>query len=220
MANHLSPPPRKLSWLTQLLIFNSHVYSLGGWVAVGIGCLMIWFCYTVTRPAVIDFWGIYPDPLGLVAFFLIGMVFLGIGLATLIHFTFKNGWREVWLLRYGEVAVGKWIENKKKRLGSGPNQNELNYFTFETKEGKTHPVTSIVNSKNGYKLKDGAEKLILFDPKNPGQIVVFDAIPNAPTVLPDGRFGPIPKPRAGILIAPLLVFLLNIGFYAYHFGSH
>lgn len=210
MAKHLSPPPRKLSWLTRLLVFNSHIYSLGGWVAAGIGCLMIWFCYTVTRPAVIDFWGVYPDLLGLVVFFLIGIVFLGIGLATLIYFTFKNGWREVWLLRYGEVALGKWVENKKQR-GT--------YLTFETKEGITHQATSIVNSKDGLKLIDGVEKLILYKPENPNQVVVFDAIPNAPSVLPDGRFGPIPEPRAGILIAPLLVFLLNIGFYAYHFGS-
>lgn len=219
MAKHLSPPPRKLSWLTRLLVFNSHVYSLGGWVAAGIGSLMIWFCYTVTRPAALESPGVSINLPGLVAFFLIGIVFLGVGLATLIHFTFKNGWREVWLLRYGEVAVGRWIENKKKSIGSGPNKNVLNYFTFETKEGITHPVTSIVNSKDGYILKDGAEKLILYDPENPGQIVVFDSIPNAPAILPDGRFGPIPKPRAGILIAPLLVFLLNIGFYAYHFGA-
>lgn len=209
MTKHLSPPPRKLSWLTRLLVFNSHVYSLGGWVATGIGCLMMWFCYTVTRPAAIDFWGVYPDLLGLVVFFVIGIVFLGIGLATLIYFTFKNGWRAVWLLRYGEVAVGKGVENRKKKWS---------YLTFETKEGITHQVTSLVNSKEGYKLKDGAEKLILYKPENPNQVVVFDAIPNAPSVLPDGRFGPIPKPRAGILIAPLLVLLLNIGFYVYHFG--
>lgn len=209
MTKHLSPPPRKLSWLTRLLVFNSHVYSLGGWVATGIGCLMMWFCYTVTRPAAIDFWGVYPDLLGLVVFFVIGIVFLGIGLATLIYFTFKNGWRAVWLLRYGEVAVGKGVENKKKKWS---------YLTFETKEGITHQVTSLVNSKEGYKLKDGAEKLILYKPENPNQVVVFDTIPNAPAVLPDGRFGPIPKPRAGILIAPLLVLLLNIGFYVYHFG--
>ncbi len=210
MAKHLSPPPRKLSWLTRLLVFNSHVYSLGGWVATGIGCLMIWFCYTVTRPAALDSPGVSVNLPGLAAFFLIGMVFLGIGLATLIHFTFKNGWREVWLLRYGEVAVGKWVENEKKRW---------KYFTFETKEGITQQGTSIVNSKGGLKLIDGVEKRILYNPKNPDQVVVFDSIPNAPAILPDGRFGSIPKPRAGILIAPFLVLLLNIGFYAYHFGS-
>ncbi|NRB49024.1 MAG: hypothetical protein HRU41_15215 [Saprospiraceae bacterium] len=210
MAKHLSPPPRKLSWLTRLLVFNSHVYSLGGWVATGIGCLMIWFCYTVTRPAALNSSGVSVNLLGLVAFFLIGMVFLGIGLATLIHFTFKNGWREVRLLRYGEVAVGKWVKNEKKRW---------KYFTFETRQGITHQGTFVVNSKDGLKLIDGVEKLILYNPKNPDQVVAFDAIPNAPSVLPDGRFGPIPKPRVGILIAPLLVLLLNICFYAYHFGS-
>ena len=219
MAKHLSPPPRKLSWLTRLLVFNSHVYSLGGWVATGIGCLIMWFCYTVSRPAALDRPGVYVNLLGLVAFLLIGMVFLGIGLASLIYFTFKNGWREVWLLRYGEVAVGKWTENEKKGIGLEPNKTVGNYFTFETKEGITHQGTSIVNSKDGYKLKDGVEKLILYKPENPDQLVAFDAIPNAPAVLPDGRFGPIPKPRAGILIAPLLVLLLNIGFYTYHFGS-
>ena len=98
-------------------------------------------------------------------------------------------------------------------------KEEVEYFTFETKEGITQQGTSIVNSKDGLKLIDGVEKLILYNPKNPAQVVVFDSIPNAPAILPDGRFGSIPKPRAGILVAPLLVFLLNIGFYAYHFCS-
>ncbi|MBX2873644.1 MAG: hypothetical protein KTR30_16130 [Saprospiraceae bacterium] len=218
MAKHISPPPRKLSWRTRLLVFNSHIYSLGGWVATGIGCLMIWFCYTVTRPAALNIPGVSINPFGLVAFFLIGVVFLGIGLVTLIYFTFKNGWREVRLLRYGEVAVGKGGGNKKKSLGSKPNKNVSNYLTFETKEGITHQVTSLVNSEDGYMLKDGAKRLILYDPENPDLVVVFDTIPNAPSVLPDGRFGPIPKPRAGILIAPFLVLLLNIGFYSYHRG--
>lgn len=220
MAKILPPPPRKLSWLTQLLVFNSHVYSLGGWVATGIGSLAVWFCYTITRPAALNIPGVSIDPLGLVAFFLIGMAFLGIGLATLIYFTFKNGWREVWLLRYGEVAMGKGVENKKKSLGSKPNKNVSNYLTFETKEGITHQVSSLVNSRDGYKLKDGAKKLILYAPENPDLVVVFDAIPNAPCVLPDGRFGPPPNPRARILLAPLLVLLLNIGFCVYHFGSY
>lgn len=224
MAKLLPPPPRKLSWLTRLLVFNSHVYSLGGWVATGMGCLIIWFGYTIGRPPAYDSPGIYDElvqlgALGrLAVIFLVGMVFLGVGLATLIYFTFKNGWREVWLLRYGEVAMGKGVENKKKSLGSKPNKNESNYLTFETKEGITHQVTSLVNSRNGYKLKDGAKKLILYAPENPDLVVVFDAIPNAPSVLPDGRFGPTPNPRASILLAPLLVLLLNIGFYAYHSG--
>lgn len=247
MAKHLSPPPRRLSWLTRLLVFTNQVYARAGWVSIGIGSLMMWFCYTISRPAVIDFLGVSPNLLGLVAIFLIGMAFLGLGIASLIYFTYKEGWRGVWLLRHGEVAMGKWIEEEEPGRRAEPHIilwnyftfqmkeatrqltsliNSLdsdnlvwNYFTFETKEGTTHQLTSLVNSLDSDQLKDEAEELILYDPQKTDRAVVFDAIPNAPAILPDGRFGPTPNPKVGFLLAPLLVLLLNIGFYAYHFGS-
>lgn len=247
MAKHLSPPPRKLSWLTRLLVFTNHVYARGGWVAIGIGSLVMWLYYTLSRPAVIDFLGIAPDLLGLVVAFLIGMAFLGLGIASLIYFTYKEGWRAVWLLRYGEVAMGKWIEEEESGQGVGPHKIVWNYFTFrakkatrqltslinsldrgklvrnhfafETKEGTPLQLTALVNSLDRDKLKDETEELILYDPQKTDRAMVFDAIPNAPVILLDGRFGPTPNPKAAFLLAPLLVLLLNIGFYAYHFGS-
>ncbi len=247
MAKHLSPPSRKLSWLTGMLVFTNHVYARGGWVAIGVGSLIMWLYYTLSRPAVIDFLGISPNLLGLVVAFLIGMAFLGLGIASLIYFTYREGWRAVWLLRHGEATVGKWIEEEEPDREAEPHKVVWNYFTlqpkkatrqlialinsldsdklvwnyltFETKEGTTRQLTALVSSLDSDKLKDETEELILYDPHKTDRAMVFDAIPNAPAILPDGRFGPTPNPKAGFLLAPLLVLLLNIGFYVSHFGS-
>lgn len=253
MSKKISPPPRKLSLLNKLFVFNSHVYSDGGWLATGFGSFVIWLGYTLGRPDAPDGSIVETSFLGTLVFYLVGAAFMFLGVLSLRNFVFREGWQKLELLQHGEAAYGKWIktvdentERVAKMLGTGdilsgtvardaenkklaekmldahrhPTQKTRpmnSHFVFESQDGRTHKVIAMTMLKDVFLMKDEAEELILYDPVSPELAVVYDAITDAPEILPDGSLGQIPNVRKHVLILPVVVFLINLGFFLYHF---
>ena len=222
MYKKLAPAPRRLSLLSSLIITNSHIYALFGWITTLIGSVLIWLSYTVFLFAFIGY--------------MAGGIFLSIGLLTLLFKVGKDGVRIRRLMKQGATASGTLIrsedenlENTKKafelisRLPGNEAIGEISkedlaakmleananysqaprnikyFFEFQSTSGQKHQVEALVKDSDKAVLEDEETELILYDPANPDRAVVFDSIRNAPKIGMDRQFQPAPMNKLSVL---------------------
>lgn len=236
MKKHIALPPRNLSFSSRLLIINSHIYALGSWIVIGIGSLMWWLDFTFIGVIffVIGFFSlrsVFKKGRRTIKILKKGKAAYGkliksedlhqkgtlkaIKFAKKISPQFKEELEDkgMSIEEYAQKDLDARIENE-------PQNVILKYFfEFKTREGMTHKVEAKVKYNDGDILEDEEDELILYNPNNPDKAVVYDAIKNAPKILSDGSFGPAPYSKMSVLIVPLVVILMNIGFLAPSFPS-
>ena len=113
-----------------------------------------------------------------------------------------------------EDFLKKMIESQP----ADPNRMMKYFFEFQARAGTKHKVEALIKEADGAVLEDDENELILYNPRNPDQAVVYDSIPNGPKLQFDGSFSSATLSRFTVLILPILVILLNIGFSVYNFG--
>lgn len=233
MKKYLNDTPRNFSILSALIILNSHLYSLGGWLATGIGSGIFWF-------------GLITDP-GNWIFLIFGGIFLLTGLASLVN-SYRLGIETIGLMRRGSVAYGRLLSAKdqseqlsrfsarafkvseeemedfyqahaQKMKKKEPQNVIMDYiFEFEPQYGEKQRVKAKIRYLERAQIEDEPEELILYHEQNPQKAVVYDAIRNAPPILSNGEFGETPISNAITLILPVLVILMNIVLFQFYFG--
>ena len=233
MKKYLNDTPRNFSILSALIILNSHLYSLGGWLATGIGSGICWF-------------GVISEP-GNWMFLIFGGIFLLVGLTSLAN-SYRLGIETLGPMRTGSVSYGRLLSAKdesaqlsrftakafkvseeemedfyeahaQKRKKKEPQNVIMDYiFEFEPKFGGKQRVKAKIKYLERGQIEDEPEELVLYHELQPHKAVVYDAIRNAPPILSNGEFGATPASKATILILPVLVILMNIVLFQFHFG--
>lgn len=147
---------------------------------------------------------------GITLLFMIPFLLIGL---IIILITARKNIKARNLLLFGELTRG--ILKEKRATGSSVTINNVRYpiyhYTFEfdymgkkyEAQGKTH---------KGWLVEDEAQEKILFNPVNPSENVIYDAVPVMPQVDPQGNmslsakyYGNLILPAVGILIFVFLV---------------
>jgi hypothetical protein len=141
------------------------------------------------------------------SFVLFVVIFPLIGLGFLISGLISN-LKALRLLRDGHFTRGKLIN--KEATGTRINNNIVFKFTFEfdTAGGMKHQTTCATHQT--WKVEDEELEIILYDPSNPDHAVVYDAIPAAPEIDPQGHLESAPISSAGIFILPIISIVVNV----------
>ena len=116
--------------------------------------------------------GMRVQPVGLLILFiyifpLIGLIFL--------FYAFKKGMPKIRTIRYGVMTRGRFL--KMVNTGGSINEQAIYdlHFTFKDMSGLEH--TAIGTTHKTGQVQDESEERILYDPVNPSDAVVVDAMP-------------------------------------------
>lgn len=116
--------------------------------------------------------GMSVKPMGLWVLFI--LIFPGIGFV-FIYFAFKKGIPKIRTIRHGIMTRGKFV--KKERTGGSINEQHIYdlYFSFKDMSGIEY--TAIGSTHKTEAVLDEPEERILYDPADPSNAVVVDAMP-------------------------------------------
>lgn len=116
--------------------------------------------------------GMSVKPMGLWVLFI--LIFPGIGFVFL-YFAFKKGIPKIRTIRHGIMTRGKFV--KKERTGGSINGQPIYdlYFSFNDISGNTQ--TAIGSTHKTEAVLDEQEERIFYDPADPSNAVVVDAMP-------------------------------------------
>jgi hypothetical protein len=156
-----------------------------------------------SRQAMFGWWAVL-----VVLFPLIGAVFVAVSI--------KSNLKFLHLLRIGEFTRGALAS--RKATGGEVVINSVHYpvydyrFAFEY-AGKAYEATC--KTHLGELVEDGAQEIILFDRFRPEYNIVYDVVPNAPRITPDGRMASSGWRSAWVLLLPI-VSLAGHGWWAWY----
>jgi len=100
---------------------------------------------------------------------LIGFVFL--------YFAFKKGIQKIHAIRYGIMTRGKFV--KMESTGGSINDRSIYDLHFAFKDRLGNEYTAIGSTHLIEQVQDEPEERIIYDPDNPGNSVVVDAMPSS-----------------------------------------
>ncbi len=113
----------------------------------------------------------FPTEVGFVViiFPLIGLIML--------YFGAKKAINAIWILKIGEVAYGKFLH--KEPTNTTVNKQRVYKLTFEftAKDNKTYQTISKTHLT--YRLEDEEQEKLVYDPDDPENAVLLDALPIA-----------------------------------------
>ncbi|RMG26197.1 MAG: DUF3592 domain-containing protein [Bacteroidetes bacterium] len=138
------------------------------------------------------------------------VIFPLVGLGFILFSLWKNG-KAIRLLIQGEFARGRLLSSTPTKMTINDQPVYQYTFEFEAKDGSRQQV--VCNTHRGSALEDEESELIIYLPSRPAYAVVYDGIPNAPAIQPDGSFAPFPARKLWVLLIPLLALLLHITWY-------
>jgi hypothetical protein len=144
------------------------------------------------RQHVFDAWVIFTA-----VFPFIGLIFMFIGIM-------QNA-QALRLLQYGEFARGKL--SSKMATNTKINNNPVFKYVFDFKV-QEQAYQAIGKTHHYGLLEDEETERIIYNPANPSDAVLYDTIPLAPAIDPEGFLEPVPMGRAVILILPILAILM------------
>ncbi len=132
---------------------------------------------------------------------LVGLVIIGFGL--------KSGFNANRLLSQGRLAWGT-LTNKQRTNTRINNQTVFQLtFTFTTTEGRQYKATA--NSHQPYVLEDEPREQLLYDPHQPTNAVLLDALPGEPDIDESGNLHVANIGRSlRSLILPTVVIVINL----------
>jgi hypothetical protein len=165
--------------------------------------------YPAGKPARSRIRGLRTAPFGPVVLFVVIFPLVGAGF---ILGRLWTGWRQYYLLRYGELADGELV-TKEPTSVSVNNQTVYKLtFAFQTSLGQ--PAQVAVRTHQPQRLQDDAREVVLYDPVRPSYGMTLDHLTCRPQLTEDGRVVPRSAPWAlAALILPTLA-LLGHGTYA------
>jgi len=83
--------------------------------------------------------------------------------------------KDLYLLKYGEIAVGKLINTQP--TNTSINKKTVYKFTFKFKAKDGNKYQGIIKTHRTYAVTDDKEETLLYDPKKPTKIVMLDTMP-------------------------------------------
>lgn len=140
-------------------------------------------------------------------------IFPLIGLCFII-FNIRNNTHFLRLLLNGQFTRG--TKQSAVQTGGMMTINGREYpeykFQFDFNVGTTcHTVTC--KTYYPYKLEDEKEEIILYNPANPSDAVVYDSIKNAPHINRQGQLDELPWTKSWVVLLPILAILEHYMFY-------
>ncbi|RMG60399.1 MAG: DUF3592 domain-containing protein [Bacteroidetes bacterium] len=144
------------------------------------------------------------------------IIFPLIGLGFLF-FALRRNLKAVDLLVNGSFAQGK-LESKAPTSTKVNEQTVYRYtFSFVAPEtGQTYQVETRTHQR--HLVEDEETERLLYAPSDPSHAVIYDTIPNAPAIQPDGALAPLSPRRHLALIIPGLVLLSHILYLMFKLG--
>jgi hypothetical protein len=104
----------------------------------------------------------------------ISVPFLLIGLGFLF-FSVRKVFRDIFLLRYGKVAMGKMLTKEPTSMSINNQPVYRFYFQFVADDGKTYTATC--NTHLPYWIEDEEEEKLIYDPRDPENALLVDSLP-------------------------------------------
>ncbi len=134
------------------------------------------------------------------------LIFPVIGLIFMVY-SFRRNSKHVDLLNQGVFARGKLLN--KERTNVEYNKMPVYKYTFEftANDGMTYQATGKTHLT--HLLEDEETERVIYAPNDPAYATVYDSIPGAPTLGPDGLYNPLPVSRYFSLILPAFMTLLH-----------
>jgi hypothetical protein len=179
-------------------------YSKGGALTVG---QKVQVEFPQGRPATSRIRGMRTAPFGPAVLFVLIFPLAGLGLAVPGLF---SGWKNLTLLKRGELARGRLIE--KKKTSTQINKQYVYKLTFQYTDqfGQQHQVQTKTHLPA--KLEDDAEERLLYDPLRPSRAVFVDTLPGAPEISEEGSVASVRiKSLLGSILPPIIALLVVLG---------
>lgn len=110
-------------------------------------------------------------------------IFPALGLILLIFALLKNR-KTLHLYQFGEFTWGRLLSSKETKVRENKKRIYLCEFQFVAHDGKTYQTQA--KTTTPHLLEDEEDELILYRRENPDYNIVYDALPAAPTILPNG----------------------------------
>lgn len=108
-------------------------------------------------------------------FVLFVFIFPGIGFVFL-YFAFRKGIPKINAIRYGIMTRGKFM--KMEATGGSINNQTIYDCHFSFKDRMGNEFTAVGSTHKTELIRDEAEERIIYDPENPANSVVVDAMPS------------------------------------------
>ncbi|MEZ4825931.1 MAG: DUF3592 domain-containing protein [Bacteroidia bacterium] len=138
------------------------------------------------------------------------MLFPLVGLAFIL-FSFRRNMKSVDLLMNGRFAQGTLLKQEPTNVTINKQTVYKYTFRFEAHDGQMYEATG--NTHIGSLLTDEKYERLIYAPNDPSYATMYDIIPSAPRVNPDGSLGPLPFTAYLSLILPLISLVLHGGYY-------
>jgi hypothetical protein len=194
----LSPPPRRLSgaqWLS--------VMTTGAWQHVAPFAVV--FMYVAIKWPFVQWTGRPVDWFAVVA------VTGALGFrALLVVPQFRKNREDVQLLRDGLVARASIVEKRGRPGHRGLGTIWTLTFRFQTSQGTEHTFTGEANDRDVVRMLDEDTELVIYDPRDPDNAVLLDALPDHLRVAEDGSLTPIPWRRGLVRSIPVVVLIVSV----------
>ncbi|TAE55720.1 MAG: DUF3592 domain-containing protein [Bacteroidetes bacterium] len=133
------------------------------------------------------------------------LIFPALGLGFILY-AFRKNMKEMDLLVNGQFTRGKLV--KKVATNVSINESVVYAYTFSF-EVNGESYEAIGKTHQGRLLEDEFTERLVYAPQNPAYAAMYDTITNAPRLLDNGQFAPIPLSRAWVLAVPLLSVLVH-----------
>lgn len=140
-----------------------------------------------------------------VIFPLIGLIFILVG--------FRTNMKSLDLLINGKFARGKMISKEPTNTRINEQTVYKYTFEFEADNGRTYEATGKTHLT--YLLEDEETERLIYAPNDPAYSTMFDTIPGAPKLNPDGSFQALSGKGYLSLILPVITVLLHGSIYLF-----
>ncbi len=136
----------------------------------------------------------------IIIFPLIGLIMIVVGL--------KRGLRANQLLKHGKLGLGTLIA--KEPTNTQINERTVYKLTFEFKAADGQHYEAVAKSHQPYVLEDEEQEQLVYDPYNPHNAFLLDAMPGEPDIDNMGNIQVASMGRClGALLVPTAVLLVN-----------
>jgi hypothetical protein len=128
----------------------------------------------------------------------------------LIAWSLRSRWGSLRLLRNGLLAYGRCID--KRRTPALIDQRPVFELDFEFRAHDGRCVTTALREHRPEMLEEKAEKALLYEPSDPTNCAMADALPGDPRILPDGILSGSGSHALRLMLLPMLAVGLNVLF--------
>lgn len=138
------------------------------------------------------------------------IIFPLVGLGFILH-SFRQNMKSIDLLVNGRFARGKLINKEPTNVKINDRTVYKYTFSFEAHDGRTYEATGKTHIQS--LLEDEETERLIYAPNDPSYATMYDTIPSAPKINPDGSFRPLRITSYLNLILPLVSIIIHGGFY-------